>query len=120
MSDDEESSRAPSAAIYDGDVYVGYEVVPSIDGRIVKVAKDDSGGGFPRTTVRTTASTEPLEIQLHSESGHLWIDWVDSAGVLGWSEYVDDEWTAMDTQTFEDKEDLKLARDLVRVIVLGL
>jgi hypothetical protein len=33
---------------------------------------------------------------------------------------VDDEWTAMDTQSYESTEDLKLARDTVRVTVLGL
>jgi hypothetical protein len=59
-------------------------------------------------------------VELHSESGHLWLDWVDESGVLGWSELVDDEWTAMDTQSYESAEDLKLARDTVRATVLGL
>jgi len=120
VSDTDESSRAPSAAIFDGYVWVAYEVVPSSGGRTVKVAKGDEGSGFPRTTVRTSSSTDPLEVLLHSESGHLWVEWIDEAGVLGWSELVDDEWTSMDTQSFESEEGLKLARDLVRVSVLGL
>jgi len=120
MSDTGESSRAPSAAMFDGYVWVAYEVVPSSGGRIVKVAKEGPGGSVPRSTIHNTSSTDPLDVHLHSESGHLWVEWIDEAGVLGWSELVDDEWTTMDTQSFESEEDLKLARDTVRVTVLGL
>jgi hypothetical protein len=120
VSDTDESSRAPSTAIFNGDAYIAYEVVPSSGGRLVKVARDDGQGNYPRTTVRTTSSTNPLDSRIHSESGHLWVEWIDEAGVLGWSEYVHDEWTAMDTQSFESEKDLNLAHDLVRVTVLGL
>lgn len=119
VSDTDGGSRAPSATVFDGDTWVGYEVVPSSAGRIVRVARDDGNGNYPRTTVRTTSSTNPLDVKLHSEGGHLWVDWVDGAGVLGWSEYIGGAWTAMATESFGSQDDLKLARDLARMTVLG-
>lgn len=119
VSETSESSRAPSVAMLDSTTYIAYEVVPTSGGRLVKVAKTDSSGGIPRTLVRATGNGGALKIKIHQESGHLWMEWIDAAGTLGWSECIDGSWTSAAYAYFESDGEIPATRDAIRTQVVG-
>lgn len=83
-----ESGRRPSVATFDGELVVVYErdsLSPEMAQDIV-VATRQLGGAFAFATIGTTARTEPLDVLVHSEPGHLWADWKHEAGEFGYAE----------------------------------
>lgn len=120
LSDEGEDSRNPCIAVDSSGTYVGYEVAPSSGGRTVKATKIDGDGGVERSTIRTTPSTSALQTVLHSEGGHLWIDWVDSVSQLGWSERSGGSWGSPQYTSYSGPTDVAAGRSRIRSRVLGL
>jgi hypothetical protein len=120
LSDKSDVSQHPSAVFFERDTYVGYETDPGA-GRTVTVSKMDPGSNVERTLVATTESSAPLDVRLHEQDGHLWIDWIDSESAVGYAVMEGGSWSAPQTQACDGPEesDMNHARDLVRQWVLN-
>ena len=120
VSDSSESSRSPGVVVVAGQTYVSYETASSGGGRTVKIAKQDTTGSWDRTAAATSASGAMLQPRIHSENGHLWVDWVDSASTIGFSECVDGVWGSVGQESITGAADIAAGRSRVRSLVLGL
>lgn len=119
-----------------GDVYAVYEEAHNGNDPVmylaidrIEVDRDEDGylshsGESPidiarSVTITTAAETgAALHPQVHVEGDHLWVDWIDSEGQLGWTELVDGAFTSTElVEIGEDGEDA--ARDEVRTQVLN-
>jgi hypothetical protein len=81
----------PSAAFYNGVLHVAYEVHDFGDGapRDVVLARFENGA-FTTEVVAMTDNLGDVSPQVHSQSGRLWVDWVDAettggSGELAWT-----------------------------------
>ncbi len=83
-----ENGRRPSVTIFGGELVVAYERDSLSSGMAqdITVATPQPGGAFTFETIGATARTEPLDVRVHAESGHLWVDWKHEAGEFGCAE----------------------------------
>jgi len=119
VSDGQENARSPQVATSFGMALVAYEGVPASGYRKVIVAKEDSPDPWGRTLVATSSQSTSLSIRIHKESGHIWIDWIDSNNHLGWSEYVYGYWGAAQYESYNGPNDITPGRARIRSDVLG-
>jgi hypothetical protein len=129
--------RRPSLVFHDGTPWVASEeATTAADGVIrvvvdrIDVARDLQGhvvdGGEDTIDVArqvchgTQLSETGAAVQLHSEAGWLWADWIDAAGVVGWTQRVGDDWSEPAFEAFDPPEGDAAARAAVRALVLGL
>ena len=82
----QQNSRFPEIAHDGTTAWIGYEVKLGGTTSIAVVGIIDSPEPFGKIVV-TTNSTLPLDLEVHAESGHVWVTWVDSLTSMGWSEY---------------------------------
>ena len=118
LSDTDEIAHSPSVAVYDGDVYVTYEVETG-SGRAVQVAKMDPGNSVERSLVALTSSGSPLNVKIHAEGGLLWADWVASTEVMGFSVYIDGAWGHDQSEAYSGVDDQESARRRIKEAVLA-
>lgn len=129
--------RRPSLRVYLDDlVYVGYEEAsgpsddtPSVALDQVRVGRLPSGmvalGGagtidIARScTIRThLRAAQPAEVRVETEAGHLWITWIDSDTLLGWSEVTNGGCGPAHYDPLDSLQPER-ARELVRFEILG-
>lgn len=116
VSDSSDVTASPSAAVLSTDVFVAYEVLAS-GARKVVVAKIDPGSGVERTLVATASTDAPLAIQVHSDSGNLWLEWVDSESEMGYAVFEDGTWDKVDYEGYSEPADIESARRRISFIV---
>ncbi|MDQ7087770.1 MAG: hypothetical protein Q9Q13_07920, partial [Acidobacteriota bacterium] len=77
--------------------------------------------GFTVDEVATTSFNGELAVQIHAESGHVWIDWIDSSTRLGWSEWDASSglWGAVQHEDYSGSSQIPVARQAIRSTVLG-
>ena len=119
VSDGQEDARSPQVAVFGATTFAAYEGVPTSGYRKVIVGKQDGPDPWPLTQVATSSQVSALYIQLHSDSGHLWVEWVDSAIQLGWSEYLSGSWGTAEYETYGGADDIASGRGRIRSRVLG-
>lgn len=116
-----ESSREPEI-LHDGtSVWVAYRYEDQDDTAIaVRSILDGPDPVSGRVIVSTTSFTGDVDVQIHFESSHLWMTWVDGASNVGWSEY---DYTAesWDSPAYESyaTDSVEDARGRIRSDVLG-
>jgi hypothetical protein len=89
VSESDESSRNPEIVCNGAAYWLGFEV-DAAGGQISIVVGSilDSSEPMPtRTLVHTTGYGGDRDLLMHSLSGHVWVTWIDSGQVVGWSAY---------------------------------
>ncbi len=84
---DGESGRWPSVAVFDELLYVAYErdhPDPDIIRQVV-VRRRGTSGAFFEFPVADVMRIKPLDVELHVEAGHLWIDWKHGISTFGYA-----------------------------------
>jgi hypothetical protein len=73
-----------------------------------------------RSIIATTSYTGDLDIQLEGEAGHLWVTWIDSATLVGYSEYNFEShlWSLPFRESYAGGT-VAAARDRIRNRILG-
>ncbi len=122
ISESGESSRNPSIVRDGSDVFVAYEYDSGSDTAIALLKDEWAPDPFGlRLTLDTTSYSGDVDVLLFSESGNVWVTWVDSASDVAWSEYdaATDSWslTTLESYSADTVED---ARGRIRTTVLGL
>jgi len=137
VTDRSRRGRRPALVLHDDDVWIGSEELSNASDGTVKVVLDrisvmrDSVGhvvdggedtiDIARHVCTSTQLAQPgAVVQLHSELGHLWMDWIDAAGVVGWVQQVGESWTDAAYEPFDPAAGDAAARLAVREQVLGL
>ncbi len=121
ISGEGESSRHP-AITHDGSTtWIAYET-NATSGTLIKCAfTNDGPEPFPDATViaATVFSGDPSAL-IQSESGHVWVTWIDSATEVKWSEYdkPTGEWSAPQSESYEGSN-VDAARKHIRLNILG-
>lgn len=111
-----EPSGGPSILPDAGGVLVAYETTGP---RAVKLGKFDSGGSVERSLVAECSSGGTgLSARLHSEQSHVWIDWIESPGSMGFSQRVAGSWQEPVYELLSGSEDAEAARGRVRTRVM--
>jgi len=82
----QQNSRFPEIAHDGTTAWIGYEVTSAGATSVAVVGITDSPEPIPQIVV-TTSSTLPLDLEVHAESDHVWVTWVDSLTSMGWSEH---------------------------------
>jgi hypothetical protein len=96
------TGRRPSVALWAGAELVSYERDPTGSGQQIVLAQRDPGGVFSEQVLFNVTRTKPLDAKLHSEQGHLWIDWKHSDSQFAYSERIAGTWTAPETVAWND------------------
>jgi len=121
LSDSQESSRSPTI-VYDGTAaWVAYELDNQSNTDIaVSIVIDDPDPVGTRVVVATTDFTGTVAPKVHTEQGHLWVTWVDSASDVGWVEYdyASETWSLPAFESYA-ADTVADARDRIRDIVVG-
>jgi hypothetical protein len=89
-------ARRPTVAVHEGRTIVAFERSPSpVNGAATDlvVATRGQDGSFQYEIVASTPRTAPLDIVLHSEAGHLWMEWIEDTANFGRSELESTGWT---------------------------
>jgi hypothetical protein len=114
-----ESSRRPRIVTDGHRVWVAYQFDSGSQTSIgVNVINDEPDPMGCRHVLKTT-SFGAVDVTAHSETGHVWVTWVDSSSKVGWSEYDagTDSWSAPLYQTYVPG-DVRGARAVIRSMVL--
>lgn len=93
-----EAACRPAGAVYGGVVRVTYEVHTLGFGstpRNVVLAKQD-GTGFVPEIIAVTNNTSDVRPQVHTQSGRVWVEWIDSHGASDLEGEM--AWTRLDAQ----------------------
>ena len=106
------ASCRPAGAFYDGVLRVAYEVHNFGSGntpRQVVLARFENGAFTPEVVAMTNNLGE-VRPQVHSHSGHIWVDWVDhettgGSGELAWTrQSAQGQWEAIHFEPFANRE----------------
>jgi hypothetical protein len=85
-----EDSRHPQIAYSGGVAWVTWEIGSSSGRSIAAIGIIDDPEPIPtRTLVASTTATGNLDLQVHAEAGALWLTWIESTSLVGWSAYDD-------------------------------
>jgi hypothetical protein len=120
VSDPGESSRNPEV-VHDGsEAFVAYEFSASVGTSIAVSRIKEDPEPFGRSVLATTSFTGDVDVLIHTDSGHLWVTWVDSATYVGWSEYAygTGSWGSALYESYA-ADSIAAARDRIRAEVLG-
>jgi hypothetical protein len=121
MSSAGEDSRNPEIVHHDGETWVAYEVANGGMTLVTVTGIIDDPDPIPdHTPIATTAYTDGVDVLVHSESGHLWVTWVDSTIHVGWSERnaTTGLWSLPQQEPYVS-DGITAARDRIRATVLG-
>jgi hypothetical protein len=106
------ASCRPAGAFHDGVLRVAYEVHNFGSGntpRQVVLARYENGA-FTTEVVAMTNNLGDVRPQVHSQSGRLWVDWVDTettggSGELAWTrQNVQGQWESIQYEPFANRE----------------
>ncbi len=79
----------PGLALVSGDAKVSYQ---REEAGVRKVIVATRSTGWSEEVVASTSYAGPagdgdIDVEVHARGGHLWVDWVNAAGELAWSEW---------------------------------
>jgi hypothetical protein len=121
ISQSDESSRKP-VIVHDGTrPWVAFEVTATGGRNIAVVMGSDSPTPWPtRDIVGSTTYSQDLDLTLSSESGKLWITWIDSSSNVAWVQfdYTNQTWSSAATESYTS-DSVIAARGRIRTTVLG-
>jgi hypothetical protein len=120
ISDASEPSEAPCVVTHAGGLWIAWQIVSPSGSRSIRCGKLEGVGNIERWLVADSPTVEDPGVGLHSENGHLWVDWIDSTTQLGASEYLDGSWQTTTFEPYAGADDVDAARGRVRARVLGL
>jgi hypothetical protein len=115
-----ESGSHPRIIFVGTRAYVAYQIQYSKSRAVgVQIIADDPEP--MRAIVATTPYTGDLDIQINSETGHVWITWIDSGSRVGYSEYNFTTllWSAPALESYAS-DSIAAARSRIRSRILGL
>ncbi len=122
LSDPGLSARKGRIAHDGTDPWAAYEADGAAGSRsiIVSLIPDDPDPIPPGATVGTTTNGGELDLTLQSESGQLWVTWVDSASQVGWTkrDHATGLWSAVSYESYA-ADSVAAARTRIRARVLG-
>ncbi len=121
VSESNEGSRHPQLAHDGTDVWVVYESDDATGTSIsVRMIVDEPDPIGIRHIVETTDYAGDIDVGIESESGNLWVTWVDSGVDVGWSVYdsVSDSWGIPDFESYS-QDDVESARERIRDLIVG-
>jgi hypothetical protein len=117
-----ENAWGPSMAADDRFVHVAYEAQDPQGEHTIDEGKFDSGGSVERSVVATTSNPSSAAVQIHTGSGrvpHLWLEWVESATSMGYSEYLGGVWSAPQFERIDSADSAAKARQRIRDRILA-
>lgn len=97
-----ENARNPEI-VHDGtNPWITYEVHGVATSIVVAIIGDDPDPVPTGTVLRTTSFTGNVDAEVHFQSGHLWVTWIEGSSELGWSEYdyVSESWSSPSYQSY--------------------
>ena len=99
-----EFARRPSVAMFDGELWIGYERNSSQPGMAqdVIVARMEENGSFTRNVLGSTARVAELDIMLHVVAGRRWVDWKHSEDELRAAVFQVAEWEDLNPESWTD------------------
>ena len=115
VSESDESSRNPRI-VHDGtDAWVVFEFDDNSDTSIGVTEITEGPDPIPSRTVVGTTNYSAVDARIHEESGYLWVTWVDSSTLVGWSEYDYnlETWGVEETESYAT-DTVADARDRIR------
>jgi hypothetical protein len=116
-----EDSRNPEVIHAGTATWIVFEIVSgSWTSVAVTGVIDDAEPFGVRTIVATTPWSGAVDPRIHAEAGHVWVTWVDTDVVVGWSEYdpATGSWGDAEFESY-DGIDVGAALAAVRTSVLG-
>lgn len=94
VSETTQAARNPEIATDGGAIWIAYEGDGAAGTGIVARIITDEPDPLPIYDIATTSYGQDLDVQIHADTGHLWITWIDSDNEVAWSEYdhAQDAW----------------------------
>lgn len=120
MSESGESSRSPRVVHVGSHLVVAY-LFDQSGGGLAIAAIDDEDIPFPsRTVVGNSTYGGDLDLLLTSESGSIWLTWIDSSTHVAWSEYntSTQTWSSVQSESYAS-DSVAAARGRIRTTVLS-
>jgi hypothetical protein len=121
LSDSGDGSRNP-AIVHDGtDTWVAFEHdLAGATGIKLGVIVDEPEPFGVFASIASTVYSGDLDLRVHSESGELWVTWVDSSDEVGWCVYDAGSggWSVADYESYA-QDDVPTARGRIRTDVVG-
>lgn len=110
----------PTIAIVDDRVWVAFERESKAGLRHVIVASESPGGKFVQRIVATSDLKQTLGVEVHLESGRLWLEWKQSGQEFAFVEWVDGSWSEVTTVPWENRSwaGERQARQSIRDLLL--
>lgn len=119
LSDPGDDASSPIITIHDSDPFVAFEIDAS-SGTDIAVTGGTGPDPWPeRIIVANTGNAGDLDMRWHSESGELWLTWIDSSTQVGYVVYdaATDTWSVAAYESYTN--DPSTARDAIRDAVLN-
>ncbi len=119
VGDPSESCSHPSIVLDGAQPWVAHEATDT-SGRYIAVgAIQDDPVPMPGLRIATISYSGETDVKIDSESGHLWVTWIDSATDVGWCEYdhVTGIWSAPGYESYAD-DSVSAARIRIRSSVV--
>ncbi len=110
ISDPAETSRDPRVVVHGGTVSAAWSTCPTTGSPKIVVGKGDSADPWARTTIAILNPGASPAVQIASAAGHLWVDWIDSASSLGYSESLSGTWGAVNNEPYLGVADIDAGR----------
>jgi hypothetical protein len=120
LSDTDEHSRNPFI-VHDGSqTWVVYEEDDAAGTDIIVAVITDEPDPIEIRTVATTDHDGAVDVMAHTDSGQLWVTWIDSSTEVGWSKYDEatETWSLPVYESYAS-DHVTAARLRIRETVLG-
>lgn len=119
VSDASESSRGPEIVFDGSHPWVVYEATAQGGTEVSVAIIDESPDPISPLGLRVTSFAGDVDPIIQSDSGHLWVSWVDSATNVGWCEYdyQTGTWSSPSYESYTS-DSLEAARARIRTDVL--
>ena len=83
-----QDSQYPEIVHNGSSTWIAYQILAGTTKSIAVTGITDGPEPFPTATVlATTTFSGDVDVLVHSESGHVWVTWVHSATLVGWSQW---------------------------------
>ncbi len=120
VEDGAEDIREPESIFSNGVFFVACQTgVPGARRRVQVRTKQEGPDPWPVCFDHPALFTGDLELQIHSENGHVWVDWVDTDVTLRWAELHGCAWDPPRSEPIDRPGGVAGARLRVREFVLG-
>ncbi|MEW5807604.1 MAG: hypothetical protein AB1756_09705 [Acidobacteriota bacterium] len=119
ISSSSENCRYPSVVAHNSEVWFSYERINNSGYRDVLCSTKEYPEPFPTFVISNTQRQTELRTKIHSINGHLWVDWIDSASYLGYSERISGLWSSAQYESYSGEDDVENGRQRIRLKIVG-